>query len=80
MTENDAAQVRHRVAAHRARLRQQGLRPVQMWVPDVRTAEFATEAHRQSALAANSPEEAEDQAFVDAISWIGDGVQEEVDE
>jgi len=80
MAENDASQVRHRVAAHRARLRQQGLRPVQMWVPDVRTAGFAAEAHRQSALAANSTQEAEDQAFVDAISWIGEGNHDEVDE
>ncbi|MGH8995276.1 MAG: antitoxin MazE-like protein [Acidimicrobiales bacterium] len=32
---------------------------------------FAAEAHRQSALAAASPHEAEDQAFVDAISWLG---------
>jgi hypothetical protein len=48
------------------------LRPVQIWVPDVRAPGFAAEAHRQSALAAASPHEAEDQAFVDAISWFGD--------
>jgi len=64
--------VRQRVAAHRARLRRQGLRPVQIWVPDVRAPGFAAEAHRQSALAAASPYEAEDQEFVDAISWFGD--------
>jgi hypothetical protein len=39
-----------------------------MWVPDTRTAEFAAEARRQSALAAASPHAADDQAFVDAIS------------
>lgn len=55
------------MAAHRARLRSQGLRPVQIWVPDVQAGGFAAEAHRQSALAAASPHEAEDQAFVDAI-------------
>jgi len=64
--------VRQRVADHRARLRRQGLRPVQIWVPDVRAPGFAAEAHRQSALAAASPDAAEDQAFVDAISWLGD--------
>jgi len=64
--------VRQRVADHRARLRRQGLRPVQIWVPDVRALGFAAEAHRQSALAAASPDAAEDQAFVDAISWLGD--------
>lgn len=30
--------------------------------------EFAREAHRQALILANSPHEAEDQAFVDAIS------------
>jgi hypothetical protein len=43
---------------------------VQIWVPDVRAAGFAAEAHRQSALAASSSHAAEDQAFVDAISWF----------
>lgn len=72
MAESDEASVRRRVADHRARLRRQGLRPVQIWVPDVRTPGFAAEAHRQSALAAASPHDAEDQAFIDAISEFGD--------
>lgn len=71
MAEQDATPIRQRVAAHRARLRRQGLRPVQIWVPDVRAPGFAAEARRQSALAAASAHEAEDQAFVDAISWLG---------
>jgi len=54
---------------HRARLRAQGLRPVQIWVPDVRSPRFAAAAHSQSAAIAASEAEAEDQAFVDAISW-----------
>lgn len=57
-----------KVAAYRARLRKQGLRPIQIWVPDVRSPEFAKEAHRQSLLIAQSEHEAEDQAFIDAIS------------
>lgn len=80
MAEQDTSRVRDRVAAHRARLRQQGLRPVQIWVPDVRAPGFAAEAHRQSALAAASPYEAEDQAFVDAISWFGDERHDEDEE
>lgn len=72
MDEQAKPSVRERVATHRARLRRQGLRPVQIWVPDVRAPGFAAEAHRQSALAAASPHEAEDQAFVDAISWFAD--------
>lgn len=57
-----------RVKQHRARLRAQGLRPVQIWVPDVRSAEFAAEAHRQSAAVAASDYADDDQAFIDAIS------------
>jgi hypothetical protein len=72
MGDQDRPSVRERVATHRARLRRRGLRPVQIWVPDVRAPEFAAEAHRQSALAAASPHEADDQAFVDAISWFTD--------
>jgi hypothetical protein len=63
---------RDKVRAHRERLRRQGLRPIQIWVPDVRSPEFAREAHRQSLLIANSPQEKDDQAFVDSISVWGD--------
>lgn len=59
---------RDRVRQHRERLRRQGLRPVQIWVPDVRAPEFVAEAHRQSVAIATSEGEADDQAFVDAIS------------
>jgi hypothetical protein len=59
---------RDRVRQHRERLRRQGLRPVQIWVPDVRAPEFIAEAHRQSVAIATSEGEADDQAFVDAIS------------
>jgi len=34
--------------AYRERLRAQGLRPVQVWLPDVRNRRFAAEARRQS--------------------------------
>jgi Protein of unknown function (DUF3018) len=59
---------RDRVRQHRERLRRQGLRPVQIWVPDVRAPEFIAEAHRQSVAIAASESEVDDQAFVDAIS------------
>jgi hypothetical protein len=59
---------RVKVRAHRERLRRQGLRPIQIWVPDVRAPGFRSEAHRQSlAVAANSHAH-EDQAFIDAVS------------
>lgn len=73
-------EVRQRVADHRERLRRQGLRPVQIWVSDVRAPGFAAEAHRQSALAAASSHEPDDRAFVDAISSFGDDEDEECDE
>jgi hypothetical protein len=49
-------------------LRQRGLRPVQLWVPDVRSPAFKAEAHRQSLAVAQSKYAVEDQDFVDAIS------------
>ncbi len=59
---------RDKVRAHRTRLRKAGLRPVQIWVPDVRSKSFALAAHRQSLAVANSPHANLDQSFVDAIS------------
>jgi hypothetical protein len=61
------------VQAHRDRLRAQGLRPIQIWVPDVRAAAFKSEAHRQSAAVAASGHAADDQAFINAVSdWVGE--------
>ncbi len=60
--------MRSRVQAHRARLKAEGLRPVQIWVPDVRSPKFAVEAHRQSALVASANRASEDQDFIEAIS------------
>jgi len=48
------------------------MRPIQIWVPDVRLPEFAAEAHRQSAAIAASRRSADDQAFIDAVSADGD--------
>lgn len=59
---------RNKVRAHRQRLRKQGLRPVQIWVPDVRSKAFTVAAHRQSLAVARSRHAKADQAFVDAIS------------
>ncbi|MCK1737694.1 antitoxin MazE family protein [Bradyrhizobium sp. 138] len=59
---------RMKVQAHRARLRAQGLRPIQIWVPDIRSPSFRSEAHRQSLAVATSTHASEDQGFIDAIS------------
>jgi len=63
------ASTRDRVRQHRERLRSQGLRPVQIWVPDVRAPEFIAQAHQQSLAIRQSIGEADDQSFVDAISY-----------
>jgi antidote-toxin recognition MazE-like antitoxin len=57
-----------KVRAHRKRLRARGLRPIQIWVRDTRTASFKAEAHRQSQAVARSPYARRDQDFIDAIS------------
>jgi len=48
-----------RVQKHRAKLRNEGMRPVQLWVPDTRREGFAEECGRQSELLNNDPYEAE---------------------
>ncbi len=66
---------RDRVRQHRERLRRHGLRPLQIWVPDVRAPEFIAAARRQSVAIAASEHEADDQASgPDAISstWDAD--------
>ncbi len=57
-----------KVREHRDRLRAQGLRPIQIWVPDVRASSFQAEAHRQSLAVAANAHAAEDQAFINAVS------------
>ncbi|MGH7812929.1 MAG: antitoxin MazE family protein [Candidatus Binataceae bacterium] len=59
---------RDKVRAHRERLRKNGLRPIQIWVADVRSPAFKAEAHRQSLAVAHSSHAGEDQEFIDAIS------------
>lgn len=44
------------------------MRPIQLWVTDVRTSEFAAEAHSQSQAVAASECATDDQAFIDAAS------------
>ncbi len=64
---------RIKVREHRERLRGQGLRPIQIWVPDVRTPAFRAEAHRQSLAVAAGAYARENQAFIDAVSDWGEG-------
>ena len=59
---------RDKVRTHRARLRAQGLRPVQVWVPDVRAKTFIAAARKQSRAIAKGEYEREDQEFIDEVS------------
>ena len=47
---------RQRMASRRARLRAQGLRPVQHWVPDLRNPKVRADLRRQARLMARHPE------------------------
>lgn len=60
--------VSERVQKYRTTLRAAGLRPIQIWVPDVRSRSFAAKAHRQSQAVAKSRHAEIDQVFIDAIS------------
>jgi len=60
--------VRDRVSAHRERMRAQGFRLVQTWVPDVRAEGFASAAHAQALAVAAADRVSDDQDFVEAVS------------
>ena len=72
-----AAHVNTRVQKHRDALRRAGLRPVQIWVPDTRRADFAKECRRQSRLAARADRADTDmlrfmdEALADVDGWTG---------
>jgi hypothetical protein len=58
---------RDKVRAHRERMRRRGMRSIQIWVPDVRSDDFVSKAHRQSIAVSTSPLAEDDQDFIDAI-------------
>jgi hypothetical protein len=61
---------RKTVPPHRKGLRQQGLCPITIWVPNMRSPDFATEAHRQSLSVANSPYDEQHQDFIDSVAVL----------
>lgn len=63
---------RDKVRTYRERMRARGLRPVQIWVPDTRTAAFRAAAHDQSLAVARSAQARQDQDFIDAVSDSGE--------
>lgn len=67
--------VNARVQKHRDSLRQAGLRPVQLWVPDTRRPDFAAECRRQALRVAKADkadvdtEHFMDEALADLDGW-----------
>ena len=59
---------RDKVHEHRARLRAQGLRAIQIKAVDARLKKFKTEARRKSLAIAQSVAERGDQVFVDSLA------------
>jgi hypothetical protein len=64
-----------RVQKYRQSMREAGFRPVQIWVPDTRRADFARECERQSLLIAQAEQtsgeldEWTDEAAADVEGW-----------
>lgn len=57
-----------RMQARRERLRAQGLRPVQHWVPDLRDPKMRAALRREIAAMAKHPENDEIDAFMEAVA------------
>ena len=64
-----AASSADRVQRRRAKLREQGMRPIQIWVPDTRAPGFAEEYARQCKLVAASYRE-------DDLQWLDDNLDD----
>ncbi len=60
-----------RARQYRERMRLRGYRPVQVWVPDTRSAAFAAEAHREALALAEADRHSDDMEFVESISALG---------
>lgn len=66
-----------RVQKHRNALREAGLRPVQIWVPDTRRPGFIDECRRQSRVVALADaQDANIGAFLDGVADDVDGWDE----
>lgn len=65
-----AMTARERMQARRERLRAQGLRPIQYWVPDLRNPRVRAVIRREAALLSNHPENSSIDAWIEsAYDW-----------
>lgn len=60
------AAVTIRVRKHREQLRAEGLKPMQIWVPDTRSASFRQKCERESLSLTSDPLETE------TLDWIAE--------
>ena len=58
--------VTERVRKHREQLRAEGLKPIQIWIPDTRSDSFRRKCERESLSLAADPLEA------DTLAWIAE--------
>jgi Protein of unknown function (DUF3018) len=72
MSPSRSTDSRLKVRKHRERLREQGLRPIQIWVPDVTAPAFRAAARKQARAVAASKHAPADLAFIEAISEWGE--------
>jgi hypothetical protein len=56
-----------RMASRRERLREQGLRPIQHWVPDLRNPRILKEIRREGAMLSKHPENATVDDWLDKV-------------
>ena len=61
------------VRRYRERMKAQGFRQLNLWVPDTRSYEFAKECQRQSRLAAQHDSESDIMDFLDAAAGDVEG-------
>jgi DNA-binding LacI/PurR family transcriptional regulator len=67
-TTGQAATSRERMARYRQRMREKGLRPVQLWLPDTSDPAFIAKCQRQSMkLAAHDPGGDEVMAWIEQV-------------
>ena len=66
--------VTERVRKHRKQLRAEGLKPVQIWVPDTRSESFRRKCEQESLSLAHDPLEDETLAWIaevaDTDGWV----------
>ncbi len=62
-----ATNAAQKMGRYRAKLKASGLRPVQIWVPDIRSKSIIEEIRRQSLRVSSASEESETMDFVEKI-------------